>query len=246
MKLIRITGAAAILLGIICVVRGDTTTTAGVKPLVTASLPAGIAATDVANPAHAAWEDIEATPIHVNRTPPLYSDDKNDDGERPTVTAKAGRLADGQVVVLIHWTDADANIAPDPKAYADAGEEHVYQEHSESVDEFADAACAMVPRERAPHRSYPSIMMGDGTDPVDLYFWQAGVGFAVLKAAGMATVESTDTDPVGKAARDADGWTCVMLIGDAPPQTPVCFGVWDGAKEHRDGLKFFSLWYEVQ
>ena len=247
MRPIRTAAIVVVLLGTVCMVRGDRAAgTPGVKSLATETLPAAVTVDDVANPAYAAWGDISATPIHVNRTPPLYADPKTDDGERPTVTAKAGRLNGGEVVVLIHWTDAAADLAPEPVAHPDVGEESVYPRHTEGVDEFADAVCLMLPRERTPHKSYPSIMMGDGESPVDLYFWRAGVGFSVLKAAGMSTVTETETKASGKATRVADGWTVTMSVGDAPPQTPICFGIWDGGKLHRDGLKYFSIWYEVQ
>ena len=55
------------------------------------------------------------------------------------------------------------------------------------------------------------------------------------------------TVPVqGTAVRDGDGWTVTLVVPKVSKGTPISFAVWDGARQQRDGLKFYSLWYEAQ
>ena len=195
---------------------------------------------------HAIWLKATAYPILLNRTPPLFSDGPFDDGERPNCTVRLLRLAPGDVAVQVHWTDAAENLFAAGKRYPDGGSEHIYKSHTEETDQFSDALCIMVPKQRGPHAQYPSIMMGDIAQNVDLYFWQAGRGFSLLSAHGRASTAATTETIEGTATRDEEGWTVVLHLSGMTMQTPVCFAVWDGVKGHRDGLKYFSLWYEIQ
>ncbi|MBM3497517.1 MAG: hypothetical protein FJX74_02495 [Armatimonadetes bacterium] len=200
---------------------------------------------EVQNPTAAVWREAPAFRLHLNRTPPLHSDGPRDDGARPTATVRLLRRANGEAFVRLEWTDASSQEAEAGARVPDVGAEHVYQQHTRGASQFADAACIMVPQQRAPVSPGPSITMGDKTNPVDLYYWRAGVGFQVLRAAGLSTVTDTNSAGLGGAARVRTGWTVVFAIGKAPAQTPITFAIWDGAKQHRDGIKYFSLWCEV-
>lgn len=229
-------------------------------PLVLKTLPgpSGVELSALLAPQAEAWHAAAEQPVKFSRTPPLYDGDPSDDGQRPTATVKLIRLADKTVVVRCHWTDATEDRVEPGVRFPDAGQQHIYVEHSVATDKFADAFCVMLPKTRGAQASYPLLMMGDTQNPVDLYFWRAGKGFEFLNAHGRTTTapagkpvgeagaHAAPPDIQGQALREADGWTVVMAIPNATPETPVCFAVWDGAKLHRDGLKFFSLWYELE
>lgn len=198
------------------------------------------------DPGHPEWSAPPAVPVHFNRTPPVYATDPKDDGDRPSMDVRILRLPSDDVVVRIHWLDPTTDQVENGARYPDAGEDHVYKRHSTATDTFPDAFCIMVPQHRGQHQSYPSMMMGEGSNPVDLYYWKAGSGFELLKAHGRATTAAI-TEPVrGAAQRTSDGWTLTIALPDLINHTPVCFALWNGSKEHRDGLKYFSLWYEVE
>lgn len=198
------------------------------------------------SPHAAGWDGFTSFPIHLNRTPPLYTGDALDDGFRPGASVKIAREGE-KILVRIHWQDNTENVASFGKRYPDAGEDHVYPKQTESTSAFPDALCIMVPKKRGEHTSYPTVIMGEPKKPVDLYFWKAGEGFSRLSAHGRASVEAEANSTLeGTAVRDGDGWSVVMEVENMMPGTPTCFAVWDGAKEQRDGLKYYSLWYEIE
>jgi len=192
------------------------------------------------------WASAKATHLHLNLTPPLYAGDATDDGFRPEVSVQLLRLDDGSIIVRAQWADPTANLAGNGTRFPDGGEAHVYKKHSDGVGTFPDAFCAMIPVKRGPHAAYPSMMMGEKQQPVDLCFWKAGTGFQLLGAHGRASTEKAKTPLAGKSVREDGRWTVTMVLPDLTPGTPVCFAVWDGAREQRDGIKYFSLWYEVE
>jgi hypothetical protein len=208
-----------------------------------------VAQTDAAaalDPAANDWASAKAIPLHLNLTPPLYEGDVTDDGFRPAVSIQLLRLDDGSVVVRAQWVDPSANLAGEGVTFPDGGEAHIYKKHSVGVGTFPDAFCVMVPVKRGSHAAYPSMMMGEKDQPADLYFWKAGIGFQLLAAHGRASTEKTKTPLAGEAVHEGDRWTVTMALPNMEPGTPVCFAVWDGAREQRDGIKYFSLWYEVE
>lgn len=190
------------------------------------SMPQTDAATAL-EPAADVWASAKATRLHLNLTPPLYAGDAPDDGFRPEVSIQLLRLDDASVVVRAQWTDPTAN-------------------RTDGVGTFPDAFCAMVPVKRGTHAIYPSMMMGEKQQPMDLFFWKAGTGFQLLGAHGRASTAKTETPLEGKMVREDNRWTVTMVLPNVTPGTPVCFAIWDGAREQRDGIKYFSLWYEVE
>lgn len=208
-----------------------------------------VAKTDAAaalEPGAEVWASAKATRLHLNLTPPLYAGDATDDGFRPKVSVQLLRFDDGSAVVRAQWVDPSANRTGDGTTFPDGGEAHVYKKHSDGVGIFPDAFCAMIPVKRGPHAVYPSMMMGEKKQPVDLCFWKAGTGFQLLGAHGRASTAKTKTPLAGKSVREGDRWTVTMVLPNLTSGTPVCFAVWDGAREQRDGIKYFSLWYEVE
>ncbi len=197
-------------------------------------------------PAADGWNSAKATRLHLNLTPTLYAGDATDDGVRPDVSVRLLRLDDGSVIVRAQWADLTANIAGGGTKFPDGGEDHIYKKHSEGVSTFPDAFCAMVPVKRGPHAVYPSMMMGEKQQPVDLCFWKAGDGFQLLGAHGRASTAKTKTQLAGKSVREDGRWIVTMVLPNVTPGTPICFAIWDGALEQRDGIKYYSLWYEVE
>jgi DMSO reductase family type II enzyme heme b subunit len=175
----------------------------------------------------------------------MYTSGPRDDGARPTATVRLLRRGSGETFVRLEWTDATAQQLRPGQRLPDVGEEHVYHAQTEGTADFADAACVMLPQQRQAASPGPSITMGDKTTPVDLYYWRAGGGFQVLKASGISTITDTGTAGSGGAVRTKTGWSVVFSVGNAPARTPITFAIWDGAKQHRDGIKYFSLWCEV-
>ncbi len=190
-----------------------------------------------------AW-DVPDSPIHLNRTPPLFETDLPDDGDRPTTRVQVQRR-DTLLYVKLTWDDQTIDSIRTTQAYADAGDPHIYKQQSEIINRFPDAACIMVPSSVPQNGVYPALMMGDETDPVNLYYWRAGEGFSVLRAAGRETTTNTGATFPGHANRGYKTWSVIFVIPAMGDLTPMAFGIWDGAKDHRDGIKYYSLWYDV-
>ncbi|MDM7917293.1 MAG: hypothetical protein QUU85_18800 [Candidatus Eisenbacteria bacterium] len=149
----------------------------------------------------------------------------------------------------MRWADPTDSRARSPERIADAGDSTIYKAHSLDIERFADAACVMFPQNvqnAQDAASFPSLMMGDAAHPVDLYYWHGTRGFERLIAAGRGTTTRTGQAIPGSVRRTADGWECVFQIPPAAAGTPIAFAVWDGEKQQRDGLKFYSVWYELR
>ena len=189
------------------------------------------------------WSALPDLPIHLNHTPPLYDTDAKDDGYRPTASMQVVRL-DSSLFVRLTWSDATVDSLPEAKRYADAGEPEVYKRQSEVIDRFRDAACVMTPRGKS-DGSNPSLVMGDIGHPVELYYWRNGEGFTIGEAVGRgSTTMSTIAFP-GHASHTAGQWQVVFTLPMSAASIPIALAIWDGSKDHRDGLKYYSLWYEV-
>lgn len=234
-----------LLLGLAWLMAGQRAALAG-PVLAAPAAPAGVTAKDAVEPAHAAWAAVPKTPLGLHRSPPLYAPDVRDDGVRPTTAVRLLRLADGALAVRLQWADATQDQGATTARYPDRGDAKIYKRHTEQASRFADGACAMVPRKRGPHDRYPSMVMGDAANPTDLFYWRAGLGFERLRAAGRSTVAKTGQPVEGRARWSEGRWAVVFILRDVPAGTPISFAIWDGSKEHRDGIKYFSLWYEVK
>jgi hypothetical protein len=191
-----------------------------------------------------AWAHSPETRIDINRTPALYEGDPMDDGERPEVRVSVVR-GGGGMAFRLRWTDPTESRPQGLERVPDAGDPSIYKAHSQDLERFADAACVMVPREPGPRAAFPALMMGEKGAPVELYYWHLVRGFERLEAAGRGTTTRTGESFPGAFRRSAAGWEAVFILPDLPAGTPVSFAVWDGDRDQRDGLKFFSVWYEL-
>ena len=197
-------------------------------------------------PQNPMWNTIAENPLHLNRTPPIYDGDPQDDGKRPTASIRLCRTTGDDLVIRVNWTDPTEDKRTDAVRYPDAGASHIYEMHSQATDRFPDAFCAMVPVTRGAAKTYPSMMMGSTDNPAELYYWRAGTGFQFLNAHGRASTSETKIAIRGTATRQNDGYVIVMVLPNMSPRTPVCFAIWNGADKQRDGMKYTSLWYEVE
>jgi DMSO reductase family type II enzyme heme b subunit len=194
-------------------------------------------------PDHPAWSKAPQSPLHLSRTPPVYSTDAVDDGFRPDAAVRLLR-ANGQINVRVTWTDATVDESTAGETIPDGGDDHAYKKHSQHVDSFADACCIMVPATPGKHDRYPSLMMGEDQEPVVIHCFKAGVGFTVTDATGRGTTKVMDRSK-GASIRTDVGWSVVLSLGSLPSHTPLAFAIWDGSREHRDGMKYFTPWYEL-
>lgn len=207
--------------------------------------PQGASLEALLDPNHAAWQQAAEQAIHLNRTPPLYADGPFDFGYTPEASVRILHLPDQSAVVWMKWQDASENTTNKGQRIPDGGAAHIYQPQTMKSDRFSDAACTMVPQQRGPSRQYPNPMMGDVNAPVEMYLWKAGLGFSLLNAHGRASTANTGQPAQGDALRHANGWTIVQHVPNLLAGTPICFAIWDGEGMHRDGLKYYSLWYEI-
>lgn len=214
----------------------------------TAALPVAASSSDASSTAllsgdDAAWDAIPELSILLNHTPPLYDTDPKDDGFRPHAAMRLVRK-DTSLYVLLTWSDVTVDSIPAAKRYADAGEPGLYKRQSEVIDHFRDAACIMTPRDRSDGPN-PSLVMGDVGHPVTLYYWRNGEGFAVGEAAGRGSTTMSTTSFPGHASHQASQWDVVFTLPMSTASMPIALAIWDGSRDHRDGLKYYSLWYEV-
>jgi hypothetical protein len=217
----------------------------GVLSLVVRVVKEQVAVQDLLKPDHPLWQDAGGNLIHLNRTPPLYSNEAQDDGQRPSASVRVLRMPDNTGIIFLQWEDESENHFGTGKKYPDGGDEHIYKTQTVSTDRFGDAACVMVPRQRGEHKKYPLIMMGEKEAPVDLALWQAERGFALLSAHGRETTENPQWQQQGFSSYQNGVWSVIQVVPDLQPKTPICFAIWDGQKEHHGGIKYYSLWYEV-
>ena len=234
-----------LLLGLIGLLTVQSEALAG-PVLAAPAAPASVTAKDAVEPAHAAWATTPETPLRLHRSPPLYAPGVRDDGVWPVAAVRLLRLADGVLAVRLQWADATQDRGATAARYPDRGDAKIYKRHTEQASRFADGACAMVPRRRGAHDRNPSLVMGDAQNPADLFYWRAGLGFQRLRAAGRSTVARTGQPFEGRARWSEGRWNVTFILREVPARTPISFAIWDGSKEHRDGIKYFSLWYEIK
>jgi hypothetical protein len=200
----------------------------------------GPALLDVAGPA---WDKAKPTRILLNRTPRIYQTEPVRQRTAPGLEVRALRTGD-KLCLRLRWDDATKNAPVAPPRKAGAGDDAgtLYKRPTGETAAFADAAAVMVP-EKWTGPAFPALLMGDKTNPVRLFYWNASRGAEEMTASGRATPKPVDR-PVAHSARHAEGqWALVLELPDQPAGSPLAFAVWDGEAGDRDGSKFFSIWY---
>jgi len=119
---------------------------------------------------------------------------------------------------------------------------------------FTDAAAVEVPVNVS---STPAIAMGTTSNPVNVWYWNAGIGTEEILAGGPGTTTQFPNASVTTRTRYADGrWSVVfsrpLSTGEANRTTfgldrnvDVAFAVWNGSNMERSGRKAVSEWYHL-
>jgi DMSO reductase family type II enzyme heme b subunit len=199
---------------------------------------------EIVDPAHPFWASAPALQILLNHTPRIYVTDKADPTAPPDASVRCGNASDGTVITL-SWADTTVDRPQVRRPSPADPSSGVKVVHSEMTSRFYDAAAVMVPVNRKPVAN-PCIQMGDATGPVEIYYWNAVRGAAVMKASGRGTTERTARGFQAKSSHEADGWHVTFVLPRLPQNTPVAFAIWDGSKGQRGGFKYYSLWNTLE
>ena len=187
----------------------------------------------------AAWNQLPAHKIALNRTPPLYDTDEPASLEIAAVDVRAVR-ANGKLLVQMSWLDPTQDSAVLPEVPNAPPETRFHKLPTEAEDRFFDAAAIMFPSK--PGAAAPSLQMGDADDPVQIYYWNAARGPMLMEAAGRGTTKRTGATFAAHGAYEKGRWTVALELPDLPAGTPLAFAVWNGSQKDRDGRKYFSVW----
>lgn len=211
--------------------------------LTVADLPANAA--EPLDPASAAWEQVPATPINLNRTPRIYQTEPTAQPKPPAAEVRVLRQGES-LLIRLAWTDTTHNAprADDAKKGEGGDPKILYKQPTSETSSFSDAAAVMLPQDwKGP--AFPSLVMGDDKSTAMLYQWSASRGTDVIEAHGRASTAKLGRPFPARSHYQDDKWTAVLKI---PAPTidagyPVAFAIWDGEHNDRDGIKFFSTWY---
>jgi len=187
----------------------------------------------------AAWDQVPAHRISLNRTPPLYDTDEPASLEIPVLDVRLAR-AGGKVLVQMSWADPTHDSVSLPEVPNTPPETRFRKLPTEADDRFFDAAAVMFPAK--PGAMTPSLQMGDADDPVQIYYWNAVRGPMLMEAAGRGTTRRTGAAFAAHSAYEKGRWTVALELPDLPAGTPLAFAIWNGSQKDRDGRKYFSVW----
>lgn len=193
----------------------------------------------------AAWSQIAAKSVALNRTPPLFDTDEPAVLEISKVEVRMAR-AGGKLLVQLSWRDPTRDTTTLPKAPESAPETRFLKVPTEADDRFFDAVAVMFPAKPGPDAIAPSLQMGDAEHPVEIYYWNATRGSSVMHAQGRSTTRRTNQTFPANGSYQNGQWSVSMELPDLPPGAPVAFAVWNGAQKDRDGRKYFSVWQMLE
>ena len=234
-------------IGLLTLTLGSWSQTAG-TPVAGQTLraaPSGANADSLLNGGPAAWTQIPAKRISLNRTPPLYDTDEPASPEISTADVRIARTA-GKLVVQLAWRDAtqdSATLAAPPNT---PPETRFRKVQTEAEDRFFDAAAVMVPAKSGTDAMAPSLQMGDAEHPVQIYYWNAARGPMLMQAQGRSTTKRTGESFPASAVYQNGQWTVTFELPELAAGTPMAFAVWNGSQKDRDGRKYFSVWQVLQ
>lgn len=191
----------------------------------------------------AAWDQVPARRISLNRTPPLYDTDEPASLEIPVLDVRVARTG-GKVLVQMSWADPTPDSASLPEVPNTPPETRFRKLPTEANDRFFDAAAIMLPAH--PGAMTPSLQMGDTEDPVQIYYWNAARGAMLMEAAGRGTTRRTGVTFAAHAAYEKGRWTVALELPSLPAGTPLAFALWNGSQKDRDGRKYFTVWQVLQ
>lgn len=221
---------------------------AGAKPAAGQSLSVAVSsasADSLLNGGPAAWNQIAAKRVALNRTPPLYDTDEPATLEIPSVDVRTAR-AGGKLLVQLSWHDPTRDAVQLAEVPNTAPETRFRKVQTEVNDRFFDAAAVMFPAKPGSVVIAPSLQMGDADHPVEIYYWNATRGAMLMQAQGRGTTRRTGQGFPANSTYQNGQWNVIFELPDLPPGTTVAFAVWNGSQKDRDGRKYFSVWQVLE
>ena len=193
----------------------------------------------------AAWNQIAAKHVALNRTPPLYDTDEPAAVEIPIVDVRLARAA-GKLLVQLSWHDTTHDATTLSETPSTPPETRFRKVPTEADDRFFDAAAVMFSKQPATGAITPSLQMGDAEHPVEIYYWNATRGAMLMQAQGRGTTRRTGQIFPASGAYQSGQWSVTFELPDLPAGTPLAFAVWNGNQKDRDGRKYFSVWQVLE
>ncbi|MDO8588014.1 MAG: hypothetical protein Q7T82_13375 [Armatimonadota bacterium] len=197
----------------------------------------------LADPANGVWKAAKPLSILLNTTPRIYVTDKVSQSAPPALV-RCADASDG-TAFLLTWKDATKDQPVVSRSSPAGRGARLRVVHSDATDRFYDTAAVMVPIDRN-SAANPCIQMGEKGGPVNIYFWNAVRGPAVMSASGRGTTARTGKSFPARATYTNGEWKVTFVLPKLPNGSPVAFAVWDGSKGQRGGLKYFSLWHTLR
>ena len=193
----------------------------------------------------AAWSQIAAKHVALNRTPPLYDTDEPAAVEISVVDVRLAR-ASGKLIVQLSWRDATHDATRLADVPNTPPENRFLKVPTETDDRFFDAAAVMFPAKAGAGAIAPSLQMGDVEHPVEIYYWNATRGSMVMQAQGRSTTKRTEQSFPANGTYQNGRWNVTFEMPDLAAGTTVAFAVWNGSQKDRDGRKYFSVWQVLE
>jgi hypothetical protein len=221
---------------------------AGAKPAAGQSLSVAVSpasADNLLKGGPAAWNQIAAKHVALNRTPPLYDTDEPAAVEIPIVDVRLARAA-GKLLVQLSWHDTTHDATTLAETPNTPPETRFRKVPTEADDRFFDAVAVMFPAKAAAGAIAPSLQMGDAEHPVEIYYWNATRGSMVMQAQGRGTTKRTGQDFPANGTYQNGRWNVTFELPDLAAGTTVAFAVWNGSQKDRDGRKYFSVWQVLE
>ncbi|MCP5038662.1 MAG: c-type cytochrome [Rhodobacteraceae bacterium] len=170
-----------------------------------------------------------------------------------TITVRA-LYDDAKVAIHLEWDDRTKSIPGDAKAASIA-----------DAELYEDAVAIQLPREIPTGMEKPYFLMGDGTDPVNLWRWSSGSTDKPESAGIVDAMGIEDQQPRGDSGDfQATGsflngtWRVVMTrsLRTSAPETdlqfeegrfvPISFFAWDGSNSETGTGHSMTTWYWLQ
>jgi hypothetical protein len=193
----------------------------------------------------AAWAQIPAKRVALNRTPPLFDTDDVATLDIPSIEVKLARTG-GKLLVQLTWKDVTHDAVTLPEVPNTPPETRFRKGQTGADDRFFDAAAVMYPSKPGADAISPSLQMGDAEHPVQIYFWNATRGAMLMEAQGRGTTKRTGQSFPANGSYENGQYSITFELPDLPAGTPVAFAVWNGSQKDRDGRKYFSVWQVLE
>lgn len=158
-----------------------------------------------------------------------------------------------QVALHLEWDDRTKSIPGDEKAASIADEEL-----------FQDAIAVQFPREIPEGMEKPYFLMGDASNPVNLWKWSSGSTDApettgIIDASGIGSQIARDENGLSATGSYLNGTWRVVMIRDLKTDqaetdiqfeegrfTPISFFAWDGSNSEVGTAHGMTTWYWLQ